>query len=272
MDLPDPPTIPIEVKPARSRHQLPAIKEWLESQPEWPMGRGAGSNKSSRFIIDHKGLHLESADMNLSFHPSMALLRLINLQRGEQDRFGAATRLNRGDVLLDATLGLASDALIGAWAVGKEGKVIGLESSLELSLLLRQGLYQLNQSVFLPYTENADKKQAWAALAQAAGRIDVLWEDHLDFLTRQPDRSVDVVYFDPMFKHTRKRSASIQPLHAWASHTPLRAEAVREACRVARKRVVLKGETGGNIFHQLGFALLPGGAYSQVSYGVIELT
>lgn len=40
---------------------------------------------------------------------------------GEQDSFLEATRLERGDHILDMTAGLCSDSIIAAYAVGDEG-------------------------------------------------------------------------------------------------------------------------------------------------------
>jgi 16S rRNA (guanine1516-N2)-methyltransferase len=69
----------------------------------------------------------------------MALLRMINLNRGIQDRFLEATNLRPGDIFLDGTLGLASDSLIAAWAVGKTGQVIALEGSKLIHFLVSEG-------------------------------------------------------------------------------------------------------------------------------------
>ncbi len=265
--------IPIEIKPSRSQTQLLEIKAWLETQPEWREGEEEEAGHSpSNFLIDNKGLWLCQGENKLAFHPSMALLRLINIQRGETDRFLAATQLREGDMFLDATLGLASDALMGAWAVGPAGGVIGLESSLELGLLIRHGLQALAQQANLPKVKNPLKEQAWSDLSSSARRISVIHDDHTHFLRCQPDHSVDVIYFDPMFKHTQKRSTSIQPLHSWANHAFVGTEVIGEACRVARKRVVFKDRKGSGELERLGFSLFPGGTYSQVDYGVINLS
>ncbi|WP_242833057.1 class I SAM-dependent methyltransferase [Desulfosporosinus acidiphilus] len=203
----------------------------------------------------------------ITFHPSMALIRAMNILGGSSDRFLAAAQLGLGDFFLDATLGLASDSLIAALAVGDHGRVLGLEKSPILAVVMQDGLKHFGEHSFNVKTE--PKKQAWLSLVQAARRIEVQWADHGEFLSHCPSESFDVIYFDPMFRKTFHESASIQPLHQWSEHSPLDLQTVREACRVARKRVVLKERKDSAEFKRLGFDVLPGGRYSSVDYGVI---
>ena len=74
----------------------------------------------------------------------------------------------------------------------------------------------------------------------ALRRIKVVNADYLDFLKRQPDKSFDSIYFDPMFRYPLTDSKNINPLRSVADHRPLSEEAVAEARRVARHRVVMK--------------------------------
>lgn len=218
--------------------------------------------------LTRQGTFLEAGEMRFSFHPSMALIRLIQLARGESDRFISATGLQRGDILLDATLGLGTDALVAAWKVGEEGHVIAVEHSAILAALIREGLYTLAHGP-LPRVENPEKVKAWLALSEAARRIEVNWGDHQNILTHSPSASVDVIYFDPMFRNTREQSASIRPLHHFSDTRPLQKETILEACRVARKRVILKERKGSREFSRLGFSIHEGGKYSHVDYGII---
>jgi SAM-dependent methyltransferase len=219
--------------------------------------------------ITRKGIFLETNEVRFSFHPSMALIRLIQLSRGEPDRFLKATGLKPGDTFLDATLGLGTDALVAAQQVGDGGHVIGIEHSPLLAALIQEGLSTMVEGP-LPRVENPDKANAWLALSQAARRIEVQWGDHLRILKQYPASSVDVIYFDPMFRHTREQSASIRPLHHFSNTQPLQKEAILEACRVAKKRVVLKERKGSSEFSRLGFTIHEGGKYSNVDYGIIE--
>jgi hypothetical protein len=217
-----------------------------------------------QLIIEHQG-------SNLFFHPSMALLRMINIKRGMTDRFLQAAGLTSGETLLDATMGLASDALIAAWAVGKKGKVVAVEGSVLLYLLVAEGLGNFGELIPAK-AGKSDKLQAWEELIEASGRIETVYADHFSYLQALPDRSVDVVYFDPMFRDTLANSSpSIKPVKDLSVPEPLSEAAVEQACRAARRRVVLKERKGSGEFERLGFHILGGGKYSNICFGIIDI-
>lgn len=64
---------------------------------------------------------------------------------------------------------------------------------------------------------------------------------------------------------------SCSPLRALGNRMPLSKEAVVEALRVGRRRVVLKERRESAEFARLGFKYLSGGRYTRVAYGVIEI-
>ena len=259
---------PILIKLSQTDLELLKRLAWFQQQPgcNWAITR-SGEGDSPELTITRHGVFLKNGEQQLSFHPSMALIRLINLLRGGSDRYLEATQLKAGDSLIDATLGLGTDALIGAWAVGEKGSVLAIEQSPILAAFVHDGLNHFTE--IIPNAINKDKQDAWAALARASRRIEVRWGEHHEYLKHIPSRSVNVVYFDPMFRHTCKQSDSILPLHRWSDHNPLDHEAVLEACRVARNRVVLKERKNSSEFRRLGFDILLGGRYSSVDYGVI---
>jgi len=260
--------IPILIKISHSDLKLQKRLNWFLQQPgcNWTLARN-GEDDIPELTITRRGVFLTTGTERLSFHPSMALIRLINLLRGGSDRYLAATQLKAGDSLVDATLGLGTDALISAWAVGEKGNVLALEQSPILAALVQDGLSHFSD--IIPNAKNRDKQDTWSALARASQLIEVRLGEHLEHLRRIPANSVDVVYFDPMFRHTREQSDSIQPLHRWSDHRSLEHEAVIEACRIARHRVVLKERKNSSEFRRLGFDILLGGQYSPVDYGVI---
>lgn len=260
--------IPIFIKTTHSDSLLQERLQWFCQQPgcSWTLIKSEEQDLPE-LTITRQGVFLTNGQDKLSFHPSMALIRLINLLRGEPDRYLGATQLKEGDSIIDATLGLGTDALIGAWAVGAKGSVLGIEQSPVLAAIVQDGIKHIKE--IIPTEKNPDKQNAWQALAQAARRIDVCWGEHGEFFQRIPSKSVDVVYFDPMFRHTRKQSGSIQPLHRWSDHSPLNHEAIEEACRIARRRVVLKERKSSLEFERLGFEIVHGGRYSPVDYGII---
>ena len=259
---------PILIKISHPDAELLKRRAWFHQQPgcKWTTTR-TGEGDLPELTITRRGVFLKNGAEQLSFHPSMALIRLINLLRGGPDRYLEATQLKAGDSLIDATLGFGTDALIGAWAVGEKGIVLALEQSPILAAFVQDGLNHFTE--IIPNAKKKDKQAAWNALAVAAQRIEVRWGEHRAYLKHIPSNSVNVVYFDPMFRHTYKQSNSILPLHRWSDHNPLDHEAISEACRVARNRVVLKERKNSSEFLRLGFDILLGGTYSPVDYGVI---
>lgn len=130
--------------------------------------------------------------------------------------------------VLDATLGLAADALHYSALLGCE--VIGAEKSPVLQLLLGEGLPRL-----------AAEGAPWSA---AASRIQLHAGDAFRLLAALPDDSVDVVYFDPMMTRPRRTTPALGGYRAAGLGAPDRPdeEVLGQAARVARARVVLKLE------------------------------
>jgi hypothetical protein len=84
------------------------------------------------------------------------------------------------------------------------------------------------------------------------------------------DRSFDIVYFDPMFRAPILKSSNVNPIRTLANMQPLTAEAIQQACRLARKKVVVKDAAGSSEFARLGINTIVGGKYSSISYGIID--
>lgn len=190
------------------------------------------------------------------FHPSMAYTRIRRLKNGENDIVISRSGASPGDVVLDCTLGLGSDAIVFAHAVGEQGRVIGLEASPVIGYLVRRGMQELT----------VDLKE----VNQAMRRVEVYTADHLEYMRSLEDRSVDIVYFDPMFRRTVEDSASIEPLRHLGDDSALRIEAVEEAKRIARKRVVMRERWYSREFERLGFTL-PRKSTGTTNYGIIEI-
>lgn len=191
----------------------------------------------------------------LFYHPSMAFIRAKRLREGGYDAMAHAAGAMPGDSVLDCTAGLGSDALVFSFAVGAEGRVTALEASPILHLIVREGMRSYR-------TELPD-------IDAAMRRIQHVKAEHLDYLRGLPDKSYDIVYFDPMFTKPVMASASLLPLRAVAEDSPLTEEAVREACRIARNSVVLKEHRDSKEFDRLGFPRARRTA-NAVAYGVIS--
>jgi 16S rRNA (guanine1516-N2)-methyltransferase len=171
------------------------------------------------------------------FHPNSSAFR--TKRPIEQDPLIEVSGLDPGDVFLDCTLGMASDAIVASCRVGKEGKVIGCESHPAIAYIVQQGLQEY---------------EAMPHLTEAMKRIQVIPENAVEFLKALPENSVDVVYMDPMFTEEIKEASNFAPLRGPADNGQLTAEWVREAVRAARKSVVLKAHFRSPDFEKFSFA------------------
>ena len=192
----------------------------------------------------------------LFFHPNTAHLRIKNLRQGEGDRLIDAAKIKSGDSILDCTLGLGSDSIVESFAVGNFGKVIALEINPLLAEVVRYGMKNFSDDT-LPIIE-------------AMRRVEVITANYSDYLKNAADNSFDVVYFDPMFRHGINKSSAINPIRPLADNRPLELESVKQACRVARRCVVMKENSRSSEFSRLGFKIADGGKYSSISFGIIE--
>lgn len=221
--------------------------------------------------ITKKGLFLEQNGQRLFFHPNMAILRFVNIMRGDGDRFLKAVELDKGDSFLDATMGLGVDILIASWAVGAEGKVLALESSPLIFSLVTEGLESMKNKVF-PESTQSVKKQAWNELSKASSYIKTIHVDHLDYLKSLPDSSIDVIYFDPMFRLTCTKSSAMKPIKTWSNPNPIKQETIEQALRVAKRRIVLKERKNSPEFSKLGFKTILENKYSPIDFGIIKIS
>jgi len=196
------------------------------------------------------------AETPLYFHPSMAFVRVKRLRKGESDPLIQLSGCIEGDSVLDCTAGLASDSLVFAYAAGVSGSVVAVESEPVLCALVREGLAS--------YDTGLEDVNA------AMRRIVMRNVNHLDYLKTLPDSSVDIVYFDPMFRRPINESSSMEPLRSIANMNALSPEVIEQAVRVARKTVVLKEHQASEEFVRLGFERRHVNT-SKIAYGVIEI-
>lgn len=191
--------------------------------------------------------------------PGMGLLRArrarARLLRGPadpttHDPFLEASGIREGDAVLDCTLGLGADALVAAVAAGERGRVLGIESSPALAAWTGEGLLRAGDP--------------------AARRIEVRAADHAEALAALPDRSFDVVVFDPMFRHARAEPAGFDVVRRLADPRPLSRGALDRARRVARRWVVVKDGAPGWDLARLGLAPLPSARGAHRYYARVE--
>jgi predicted methyltransferase len=167
-----------------------------------------------------------------------------------------AAGLERGDSFLDCTLGLGADAIVASY-FSATGRVTGLEHQPQIAHVIRWGM---KRYVY---------EMAW--LQEAVRRIEVVAADHREYLHDLDDRSYDIVYFDPMFTHPIFKSQPISPLRKLADHDRLAQDSIDQACRVARKRVVMKDLAEGEELERLGFQKISRSKYNKLAYGIINV-
>jgi hypothetical protein len=197
-----------------------------------------------------------NSEMDMFFHPNLAFIRAKRLLKGELDPLISASKLSKGMSFLDCTLGLASDSIVASLVVGPNGKVTGIEGNELVYLLVKEGLSTLT-------TKNTE-------FDLAMRNVQVLHEEHLNFLQNTEDKSYDVVYFDPMFQEGIEESCGINIIREQAISSELTQEILTEAKRVARERIVLKDHWKSKRFQDLGFTQLKRKT-SLFHYGMLEL-
>jgi hypothetical protein len=208
-------------------------------------------------VITKNGPIVHTLGGEYFFHLNMAELRIKNLIGGKNDHMVTAMSLVAGMSVLDCTLGLATDAIVASFVVGQAGKVVGLETSPILAFIASYGLQH--------FTHDDED------ITKALRRIQVIPKHCYEVLMSLPDNSFDIVFFDPMFRQPIYNSSNLKPLRYLADNSPITESALAEACRVAKKRVVIKETFHNNEFDRLGITTTYGGKYSSIKYGVIKV-
>lgn len=209
-------------------------------------------------VLGGQGMRVHTERGELFYHPGMGRTRIRRLRKGGTDVMVTAMGLERGQRVLDCTLGLGSDAGVASFVVGEEGTVVGWESVPVLAELVRRGMQT--------YCDRDPEVTA------ALRRIQVVCADHRILLPATPDRSFDVVYFDPMFREPVYETSHFVPLRALTDHRPLDPASIRHAVRVARRRVVIKERKGSPVFQELGVDRVVAAGNSRIAYGVIDVS
>ena len=166
----------------------------------------------------------------LFFHPGLFKIRLLNYIATGHEAMIEAMNLKEGETVLDCNLGLAQDALLAAFVSKRE--VLGIEKDPVIYEIVRRGLERYKPEGKLKVAE-------FAPLL-----IKPINADNYEFLKNQPDKSFDVVYFSPMFIKPKWHCDVMAPFREVAVKDFVSLETLKEAERVARKRVVIKVNKG----------------------------
>jgi 16S rRNA G966 N2-methylase RsmD len=168
-----------------------------------------------------------------------------------------AMALQRGERVLDCTMGMGTDAIVASHIVGAEGNVTAVESETAIYHLVKYGLatYELPGH---PY------------LTESMRRIHTVHDESLEYLKQVPDHTFHIVYFDPMFRVPVKRSSGIAAIRELSNANPLTIDHIDQAKRVSQRAVVMKERPSSAEFQRLGFTELPSTRGASVAYGVIR--
>ncbi|MGD9496182.1 MAG: class I SAM-dependent methyltransferase [Armatimonadota bacterium] len=202
------------------------------------------------------GLVIPTEGIEYFFHPGMARIRIRNIIEGKGDPMVTAMGLQPGECVLDCTLGRASDAIVAAWVVGPQGRVVGYEADLLVAALTIDGLrsYEIRG----------------AGVQEAMRRIDARHGNCVDVLPELQADSFDVVYFDPFFEQTVADAQAMQSLRRIGVRSPIPAQTFTEARRVARRCVVVKQRRDGPPTGLPRPRTIVGGGGSSIEYAVLE--
>jgi 16S rRNA (guanine1516-N2)-methyltransferase len=184
-------------------------------------------------VLAQRRADLYEAGRSFRATAGLAFLRLLRARKGDADPLVKAAELRPGERVLDATLGLGGDALLAAQATG--AAVIGIEANPLLAAFTAAALTRL------------------PGHGRAPGRlVEVRLGDHREMLRQMPAHAFDVVLLDPMFRIAGDAGPSFDLLRSHADHSPLEAETLLEARRVAKRGVLVKDSARGEELQRLG--------------------
>ncbi|HFI0676209.1 TPA: class I SAM-dependent methyltransferase [Streptococcus suis] len=178
-----------------------------------------------RLVIEQK------EGQKLFFHPDTAMLRIKSGRDPLLELVGEGRKS-----ILDCTMGLASDSIVLACA---GHQVTALESSRLIHFIVSKGLQEFDSGK--------------SEVNQAMKSIQTIWTDSLTYLKEQANKSVDVIYLDPMFSQEITESDNLDGLKTFANYTALSEEFLSEAKRVARKKIIIKAHFRDRVFEEFGF-------------------
>lgn len=199
-------------------------------------------NALAAVVAELENIRLVYNKQSYGFHPNMAQLRVDSLKKGYKDRFIEIAQITPGDNILDCTCGLASDAIVSSYVVGVKGSVTALEASPILAKIVDYGLKSYNH-----------KK---TEITEAMRRIKLVNIDYVNFLPKLESNSWDIVYFDPMFESTFSEAQGIDIVRSLATYNLPTLEILKEAERVAKRRVIIKDGAPGTLLKKLNIPIV----------------
>lgn len=215
------------------------------------------NNNLDGLIIYGKEPFFKTHDGEYRFHIGVAKLRLLQLKRGNEDRLCKLIPKSATS-FLDCTFGQGHDSIIVSTFFGDKVKVYALEKSKAIYEIGKFGIEKL-------------KNKNTQGLEKVLKRIHLKNEDFFKYLKNAKSKSIDVVYFDPMFKSPVKREYNrIEGFRKAACYDALTDDVLNEAVRVARMCVIVKERPFSEIFRKYKFSYIDTKKGQSIAYGVIE--
>lgn len=174
-------------------------------------------------LVGREGLRIALGERRFRWHPGLLHTRL---EAGFRHPLVRAMDLRVGDRVLDSSLGLGTDAAFLATLTGQP--VVAVEAVPAIALMSAEGL------------------------AGAGHDVRVICAEGAAFLRGLPGDSFDVVQGDPMFPVGTGITHSLAGIRSVARHDPLGEGWLREALRVARRRVVIRDIDTGTLLEAMG--------------------
>ena len=192
------------------------------------------------------------------FHMGTAVLRISQMEKGNQDRLCRLLPQEGPCEVLDCTFGQAGDSSTMSWFLQGRGQVTALEKS--------PILYEIGRAGILGYRDKRPSRM------EAVRRIHLIHADYRTFLQEAGKKSYDVIYFDPMFHHPVKREVNdMEGFRRAASYDSLAEEVLRLSMTVARKRIIVKERPFSPLFKNGLFTAVYGKKGQSTAYGVIDV-
>ena len=190
------------------------------------------------------------------FHLGTAKLRIAQMKHGHADRLVKLLPDKEYLTVVDATFGAGGDSIVLSWALQGKGQIISLEKSPVLWVVGQAGISGFS---------DADED-----VLQAIRRIHLIHDDFAHWLQQAKSNSVDVVYFDTMFRHPVKKDINNRnAFRNAACYDVLTEDVLAQAVRAARYRVIVKERPFSPVFKNPAFTYVDSKKGQSTAYGVI---
>lgn len=209
-------------------------------------------------LFSKKGPSFWTEEGEYRFHLGTAVLRILQMERGNTDRLCQIIPPGKNLKILDCTFGCGGDSAVLSWFAGPQGTVDSLEINPVLFEIGREGL-----SHFVCEKDST--------ITEALRRIHLIHADFHQFLQKAGSKAYDVIYFDPMFREPVKRKENrIKAFRRATCKDQVDSHVLQEARRVARYKVIVKERPFSPLFRNQEFTAVYHHGQS-TAYGVIEV-